>query len=238
MLEYAFASSYRDDQSFSYSMSVTIGAQKKESMNLPETYMSEDGLTVDGAGPELLHELLAEYEAILERTDPRSLASLQPGLTRDDIVQRLDGAELAAPEELIVWWTWRNGYAPMTPHGLMNPQLSLELALIFRSDDEDMAFENLPSPSWLRVMGHDLGDSVGVTCDEKINPPWVRTVNPQFNVPDLLGPENRAVSLCTVMTWQLLSIQEGWAQFDAASGMWNWENYAAVPAEWRATRVL
>jgi hypothetical protein len=207
-------------------------------MNLPETYMSEHGLTVEGAGPELLSELLAEYETILERTDPSSLASLQPGLTRDDIVQRLDGVELAAPDELIVWWTWRNGFPLMTPHGLMNPQLSIDLALIFREDDEGMCFENLPSPSWLRVIGDDSRHAIGITCDKNIDPPWVRTVNPEFNVPDVLGPKYRAVSLCTVMTWHLLSIREGWVRFNPESGTWNWENYAAVPPEWRATGVL
>lgn len=207
-------------------------------MHLPQTIMSPNGLTVEGAGPELLGELLAEYEAILARTDPRSLASLQPGLTRDDIVQRLDGVGLPAPEELLVWWMWRNGFPPMTPHGLVNPQMSIEFALIFRDDDEGMYFENLPSPSWLRVLGDDWSHAIGITCDESIDPPWVRTVHPEFNVPDVLGPEYRAVSLCTAMTWHLRSIHEGWVRFDPESGRWKWENYAAVPAEWRATGVV
>lgn len=209
-------------------------------MTLPQTVMSEHGLTVEGAGPELLAELLAEYGSILRRTSPHVWESMVPGLTRDEIVKGLEGVGLPAPDELVAWWTWRNGHVPGVPHGLSFPlpQYSLEQALRYREDDEDFAFELLPSDSWLRVAGEGLKRSVGVNHDSTIDALVVRGLAPEFD--GLYGKvtHGQAVSMCTFMTWQLVAIDEGWNKYDSSTGFWRVVHPEEYPLEWLLTGLI
>lgn len=205
---------------------------------LPRTVPSERGLTVEGASPELLSELLTEYGTILKRTSPQIWESSLPGLPREQIIDGLGSAGLPPSEELIAWWTWRNGHAPGTPHGLRNPQLSLRAALSLRSDDEDTAYEMLPSQSWLRVAGEGLKRSIGVSCEEDLNPPSVRSIAPEFDRQHGRVTHGQAVSLCTFVAWQLVAIEEGWNRYDPESGFWKLENWEGIPLEWRLTGIV
>ena len=207
-------------------------------MNLPHTIHAEHGLTVEGAGPELLSELLDEYESILKRTSPRIWESLLPGLSRDQIVTALESEGLKAPEELIVWWSWHNGHREGFPHGLRNSQYSLSTALQLRAVDHETAFEWLPSPRWFRVAGEGGKHSIAVSCDPEIDPPWVRSITPEFNLEHEQGPRGRAVSLCTYVTWLLFGIEKGWNRFDPMTGFWRLEDYSAFPEDWRLTGII
>jgi hypothetical protein len=207
-------------------------------MDLPQTIMSPYGLTVEGAGPELLRELLAEYGSVLQRTSPHIWASMAPGLTRGEIVRSLEEVGLPAQEELIVWWTWRNGHIPMVPHGLGFPQYSLHEALRYREDDEDFAFELLPSPSWLRIAGQGLKYSVGVNHDPELDALVVRGLSPEHDGLYGLVTHGQAISICTFMTWHLLAIEEGWNAYDPSTGFWRVVQPEKYPLEWLLTGLV
>lgn len=207
-------------------------------MKLPETYMSEHGLTVEGAGPELLAELLVEHEEVLRRTDPQSLESLRPGLSREEIVAGFEGIGLPVPEELIAWWTWRNGHIPMVRHGLSPARNSLEQAVELWWEDEGFAFELSHGPTWVRVEGENLRHSTTVLCDDSVQGLLIRYCDPELNFDFGPLPDRCVVSLSTLMTWRLVAIREGWCRYDSSIGVWQMVEYASVPEEWRRTRLI
>lgn len=203
-------------------------------LNLPTTFLGEHGLTVEGAGPALLAELLGQYEAILKRTSPHIWESMLPGLPRDEIVAELDFAGLEVHEELIVWWTWRNGHTPGVPNGLRNPQFSLDLALKFRERDELQEFRSLPSESWMRIAGEGMKRSIVIDTDPTARLPLVCQVMPEVDGDPPIAPA-LAMSLCTHVAWKLVAIDEGWDRYDSDSGFWKMEQWQSVPREWRDT---
>jgi hypothetical protein len=92
------------------------------------------------------------------------------------------------------------------------------------------------NPSWIRVAGEG-SRSVAVRCDERAVP-LVRYVDPEFTgSQDWESAQHQVVSLCTVVTWQLLAIAKGWTVFDQRSGLWvtDWDRY---PLEWKFTDLI
>lgn len=197
-----------------------------------------NGLSVEGAGPDLLRELLAEYGSILQRTSPHIWESMVPGLSRDEIVGALENVDLPAPEELIVWWTWRNGHIPMVPHGLSLQQNSLQRSLDLRWEDEGMEPAMVPGMDWIRVTGDGFRHTIATRCVDTDGPLLVRYCDPELNIEFGPVPDGCVLSLSTVMTWRLVAMREGWYRYDPSRGFWGWVDYGSVPAEWRKTLAL
>lgn len=70
-----------------------------------------------------LVELLAELEAQWRRHDLLIVQHLRPGLSPEYVRDRLDATGLAAPAELVEWFTWHDG-APSS--GWMTPFYHIE----------------------------------------------------------------------------------------------------------------
>jgi len=99
-------------------------------MGLPVLRRVPGWLTVDGAGPDLLQELLDRYEAEIRQRCVPLWESMRPGLSRGEIVDRLGAAGLPAPEELVVWWMWHDGHELPHHGGLLGrEQISLASAV-------------------------------------------------------------------------------------------------------------
>jgi hypothetical protein len=56
--------------------------------------------------------LFNKLEAQWRRLHPPLLDALQPGLSPDDIAEKMEPTGLALPPELQTWWGWHNGVSP------------------------------------------------------------------------------------------------------------------------------
>jgi len=205
-------------------------------LDLPTTVQGSGGLTVDGASPELLADLLEAYSALLARVSPHISESMAPGLGREEIVERLGDEGLVVHEELIVWWMWRNGHIPGIGHGLRQSQHSLEEVLLYRARDVERNFAFMPSSGWLRIAG-SMRHSVAVGFDPAAALPPVRRISPEHDA----APEvthRQAISLCTFVTWKLVAIEKGWDRYNQSTGFWELVDYEAIPFEWRLTGIV
>lgn len=73
------------------------------------TILTPQGPTIEGAGAELLADLLRELEErIRSRGVPIDL-SMREGLPPEQVRRMLQPVGLAAPEEVVAWFGWRNG---------------------------------------------------------------------------------------------------------------------------------
>jgi len=204
---------------------------------LPNTYRTERGFTVEGAGPGLLAELLDAYKFEIRRRSPEALASMKPGLPEADIRSQLAAVGLSAPEEAVAWWSWGNGHRLDRTWRVRFPQISLETAIDYYVIDRDRySFELLPGPQWLRVAGIDRSSAIGIDCDPAHDVPQVRLIDPELgNGPARLS-DRQAVSLCTPVTWWLTAMARGWMEFDE-SGFLRVTDLDAYPTEWRLTNL-
>lgn len=204
---------------------------------LPTTYRTDQGLTVEGASPELLAELLDAYEYEIKRRSPDAWVSAKPGLSADEIVGQMTAAGLSVPEEAVVWWSWANGHRLDATWRIRHPQISLETALEYYDQDARYNFEHLPGPLWIRVAGPQRNSAVGIDCASTDGPPIVRWIDPELGTGPARLSDRQAVSLCTPVTWWLMAIENGWWKYDK-SGFWRVPDLHAYPAEWRLMNLL
>ena len=211
-------------------------------MILPPTVRVLDGLTVEGASPGLLSELLEAYSFELKARDRMTFDALLPGLEPEEIHEKFATIGLEPPEELVVWWGWRNGFRLGNYVGARPLQLTVAQAV--RLYEAETLGITTPAthdplvwnPSWIRVAGGG-SRSVAVRCGQRAVP-LVRYVDPEFTgSQDWESAEHQVVSLCTVVTWQLLAIAKRWTVFDQRSGIWvtDWDRY---PLEWQITDLI
>jgi hypothetical protein len=207
-------------------------------MKIPKTYATEHGLTVEGASPELLAELLDTYAYEIYQRNPEAWEGMSPGLSPDDIVEELTAEDIPASEEATVWWSWTNGYRPDRPPLLSNPPLPLGSAIESYVTDRDIyKFELLPGPNWIRVTGLDRSTSIALHCDDGDGLPLVCRIAPAVKVGN--GPHDLrpVVSLCTPVTWWLTALDKGWMRFDD-HGYLRVPDMTAYPTEWRLTGLI
>jgi len=190
---------------------------------------------VDGASADLLTELLDAYEFELKSRAEQVWESLLPGLSRDEIQDGLGEAGLAAPEELVVWWSWHNGHRYGAPTGLRHPQMSLAFALDLRQSDDLGMEPHQWDPSFVRVAGEGSKSSIAVSCANRVPPPMVRAVAAEFGGTQGAAGHRQVLSLCTPVTWWLLALTKGWSTFDPTN-FWD-INDEEFPYEWTLTAM-
>lgn len=206
-------------------------------MNLPETIRTANGLTAEGASPALLGQLLDEYASELKTRSPGIYGALQPGLLAAQIEDALGRINLTPPDELIVWWGWRDGFRPMFGHGLRHGQLRLETAIAtYKNEDLGTELEEW-NPNWIRVGGTG-NDGDAVSCAPSEDPPLVRAVSTwDIGTQPFEDTIRQVVSLCTPVTWWLTAIKEGWDQYNPTTGFWDWDR-SLYPPEWDITHLM
>jgi hypothetical protein len=207
-------------------------------VKLPETYRTERGFTVEGAGPELLADLLDAYEFEIRRRSPEAWVSAKPGLAVEEVVELMSSAGLPVPDEAIVWWSWGNGHRLDRTWRMRFPQMSLETAIENYGIDRDQYnLALLPGPQWIRVAGIDRSAAIGIDCDPSYDLPLVRLLDPELGNGPARLTDRQAVSLCTPVTWWLTAIAKGWMEFDH-TGFWRVRDLDAYPTEWRLTNLI
>lgn len=206
-------------------------------MLLPETTRTPDGFTVEGASPELLAELLDAYSFELKRRSRSIYDTMLPGLSVSQIEDELGTIGITPPTEVLVWWSWRNGHKPMVPNGMKHAQLRLaDSILLYRRSSLGTSIDQW-NPDWIRVAGSgNAGDAI--RCAPSDKPPLVRAVSTfDIGTQEYEDPLRQVVSLCTPVTWWLVSIAKGWDEWDPITGFWGWDD-SRYPLEWKMTNLM
>lgn len=202
---------------------------------LPETIRTDAGLSVEGASPELLRDLLVEYERELMNRQPEYVGALSSGRDSHEIVTALESAGIAPAEELIVWWKWHDGVP--TSHAGGYPRRPHPLAHAVGDRDTVIPpHSGLSGEGWVPILGDSRG--IAVRLDAHSAKTIVRYFEPgwEFGAPE--PPFDQAVSLCTPVTWWIHGLREGWQSYDPGSPVPWWTDVTSFPMEWRRTELL
>lgn len=210
---------------------------------LPRTIRTPEGLTVEGASPELLAELLVQYEETLEGLRPGCGAIFRPGLSRDEIVDRFEPLGYVPNEEVIQWWGWHDGLHLdrefVRPLGDAPLHLDSAIAMARAAHPHVVA-----PPEWLIGSWHpswvyfDYTGTLAIRADRELTPPPVRPHQPEMgdHTQDAEAPA-QVISLCTPVTWWITAIQEGWFRWnDDIDNFWKYGD--EYPTEWWETRLV
>lgn len=207
-------------------------------MKLPDTFRTPDGFTVEGASPELLAELLNEYESELSSAGVPVSRALAPPADAEALVAAFESQGLNLPEELRVWWAWHNGLVQTAPRVPTRFNfLPFEQAL--RIYDESTFGTDSFSwhRGWLKITRGN--NALAVRCDAH-GSPLVRFVSPTGASTAPEDTETQVVSLCTAVSWWITAIRKGWAFRDPSAGEWaEWQlDTSEGPFEWLLTGVI
>ena len=206
-------------------------------ITLPETTRTPSGFTVERASAGLLSELLDEYSFQLKKRSPNVFDAMLPGLSKTEIEQRLGEIAINPPDEVYVWWQWKNGFRPMSGYGDKIGQMRLSSAVKHYRDwhlGTDVGDWN---PDWIPVAG-TFNDAVAVCCRSAENPPRVRAVSTfEIGTQDSEGIAHQVVSLCTPVTWRLIAIAKGWDEWEPITATWGWDD-SRYPLEWKLTNLM
>jgi hypothetical protein len=186
------------------------------------------GLTVLGASPDYLDELLARY-SVLQRTagyDPEEF--LLPGLSRAQIIDAWAERGVQAPEEAVRLWQWHNGYPPGRYPG--TSQDSLEKALGRYDAEEKGRGDFLWSPDWITVAMNG-----GYAMNTVSDPPLVWGSDAVID-PDTWDPNRQVISFCTVVAIGIYAREQGFYHLNEI-GLPSALN-ASWPAELAVTGLL
>ncbi|MBH0083146.1 hypothetical protein [Salinibacterium sp. SWN167] len=200
---------------------------------LPKTVSTEHGPSVEGAGPELLTELLAEFERELRVVGaPTSL--FNPGLNPGDVERQFESRVRAVPPELLTWFEWHNGEHPSSPDTA--PQVFWsghtfwDIAGVVRLQDldiDEIAGNELDwDPNWLRLTGR-WDNGIAIQCSDAEALPLVRKVafDTRTNPADT---DTQLVSLCTPIAWWIDAVRSGHYRWSDAG----WTRYfELIPRE-------
>ena len=156
------------------------------------------GPLVEGASPELLRELLEQYEEKLVALGAPVRETMLPGIGRDEVESKLALRGLACPDEIAVWFGWHNGY---NRAGMRHPGIPLifnasldrslkayddstrEFALAWEKGINYASLAYGATEGWLRLQG--ISDAIAVECvNPGAEPPRVIFANSEFTDPD------------------------------------------------------
>lgn len=210
-------------------------------MSLPVTVPTAEGLSVEGASPALLADLLGRYGDLLRSTSPDVWLASRPGLSRDEVEEALVHAGVAPHPELLTWWAWRDGWTDAAGRGAFIPQMSLETACDLLPDVDDLPVPiSRPEGTWLPVSGWGLRHLVAFSAESVADSPKVRMISAEFEPAHGQVTHGQAVSLCTYVTWHLDGIETGRVYFDRTAKAWksDVEAWRAAPLELRLTGLI
>jgi hypothetical protein len=208
-------------------------------MLLPEIRVGPNGMIADSSSPELLHELLVEYERRLVGFGVPLGDWLQPGVDADRLTNQLGSVGLGTPDELAVWFGWHNGTIPNPTYAASSFALPgilfapIEVAI---AQYKAMTIDFVPprdaitSPiddwwpgageGWLLLEYGSRG--VTVNCQEPPDDPLrLHHIFPDFDDLEVDGvPLWKAQSLCTLVTWWHMSLDSGAVNWNSGTQRW------------------
>jgi len=215
-------------------------------MELPLIRETADGPAVESASPELLANLLDEYEyesRIYSGPVERALA----GISREEVVDSFAQVGLVPPEELVVLFGWHNGVriggtSPFprlwfTPLAELVGNYESRLRLFEQFDDEDLRFATWGAgPGWFPLVPGQYTLAVDCTRAPDLAP-RVRSTDIEFDDNQKPMRRGQIVSLCTLVTWWIEGIRSGAHRWDSFTQTWSTED-ALLPELQRQTGVV
>ena len=210
-------------------------------VELPVTMPTAEGLSVEGASPALLAELLGQYGDLLQSTNPDIWLASRPGLPESVIEETLVHAGVAPHPELVTWWAWRDGWSDKAGRGAIIPQMSLAMACELLPEIEDLPAPMLrPEGTWIPVSGWEMRRVIAFSATSAADSPKVRMISPEFEPPHGQVTHAQVVSLCTYVAWHLDGIETGRVFFDPNTMAWksDVEAWRAAPLEMRLTGLI
>lgn len=207
-------------------------------MTLPTIIEGPSGPTIANASPSLLVDLLRDYVGVISAAGASVERHLGPGLPPEVIRRNFAAVGLVAPDEVVAWFSFWNGVEAaegdeVAPDLFPKFQpLSLERALHFSQTLFALGTEPWEwDPSWVRLANPVL--SLAVDCAEAPDrSPRVRFITEEH----MTQPEDtrfQGVSLCTVVTLWIESIESGRYTRDSRTGGWVENRERVDPIAWR-----
>lgn len=172
----------------------------------------------EGAGPELLADLLARWEAELRARGFPVDAATNPGLAPPAFRSAYSAFGVTPPDELVEWFRWRNGQ-PLDAPPLAPPFHAIDAESSVRDRALGLTIGYQPGQwhPWVRLgaTGRELSMD---TRDSDPAPLVRRTV---FEVGTEPRPDFSDVrSLCTPVTWYLDALLRGYHRWDSVAQTW------------------
>ncbi|MGL4339302.1 MAG: hypothetical protein ACRCSP_02600, partial [Rhodoglobus sp.] len=216
------------------------------------------GPMLESASPELLASLLADYSDRITAAGVPIDEWLAPGVSEETIRAELATVGLVAPDELLVWFGWHNGLSTTVPrttsvHAMPYfVPLSVEDAV--ENYKQDVLEFEAPSPvypgreplpdefyqwglteGFMRLIRELRGCAIECVSASS-EPPRLRSINEDFyeEAPQGLF---QAVSLCTLVSWWIESLDSGTFRWDKDKNNWELDlRWSSFPESQRAVR--
>jgi hypothetical protein len=187
-------------------------------MNLPETIITSDGPSIDGAGPQLLTELLATLEERLREARAPFDEIMGRGLSRESVQEKLNSIGLTPPEELISWFGWHDTLESARPPWIFPNLFQMPLASLVQIYPIEVEVGTHP-PTWFNIAGDSNGNAVSCEKDPS-QPPLVRALLHDEGGLDFSQDGRQVVSLCTPVAWWIEALDRGVYTWDLNLGAW------------------
>lgn len=213
-------------------------------MNLPEIVTTPNGPMAVGSSPHLLKELLAEFDQQATRSGCPLDDFTLPGVSPDTVTSSLATIGLAAPDEIVIWFGWRNGgtgfahaYPRFVPASLDRAiaqyQLHQELASGLAAADPDNRdiYEGGAGPGWLPL--YEDAHGCAALCTENSDAPVpIHYANTGFAERAARAAGLfEAVSLCTIVTWWIDGIVSEAVWWDSEARRWDYDPSRLPPTQ-------
>jgi hypothetical protein len=195
--------------------------------DLPATVGTPRGVSVEGAGAQLLGVLLAELEVELRRQKVPLDGLLQPAANSAEVHSTFAGAGLVPPDEAVTWFGWHDGCVGVPLAEVVLPRFgfwSLKAVAMNRSQTQQWLGleEGQWNPNWLQIMGE--ADGLGISCEAHPSvSPLVRLVNFEDAGTQPQDTQFQVVSLCTPVSWWIDALRRGWYRWDQQTQHWDYD---------------
>jgi hypothetical protein len=180
------------------------------------------GPVLDGSSPELLSELLPEFERVA-RDAGLPAEVFRPGLAAAEVEDRLFALGVHPEPEVVVWFTWHDGTSDVgwpVPVFPFAPMSYIEHRYRWGEIGSEL-WEW--AHGWIPLGATAHGMALGPSLDGL---PRIRPVSPEVTLQDDSHPE-QVLSLCTPVSWWIDAIQRGRYSWQGR----NWERTLTLPIQ-------
>jgi hypothetical protein len=210
-------------------------------IELPEIVDTPLGPAAVGSSPDLLRDLLDEYEIELRRLGVATDELLAPGAPESEIRAGLADHGLTAPNELVTFFGWHNGLTELGNTGYPTPFFELtswQAALAWYSDPNGQTHGLGKwewNPRWLQVT-RDKNPMAVLCGNDSASTPLVRATSydgEYATQPD--KTQHQVVSLCTPVTWWIAALRSGAFHWRSEGMGWDVDERPAgrpIPERW------
>jgi hypothetical protein len=182
------------------------------------------------SSPELLRDLLEQWEARLREVHFPVDDAVRPGLDPNHVADTLVARGLEVPSELVVWFGWHDGQ-PCESHRLtpaFSPMAMLTTSLDRRDAQGPYFGSDFGSwePAWLPLSNERASLAIDTEGGQV---PRVRMVD--FGEFGTWGPSShtQVESLCTAVTWFLSALVSGAHRWNPSTLTWHRDQESLDP---------